>query len=119
MAPASLLQNGIGPVPTPPKPSSAPKAQNRPSIDPNVHEVVFGSLLIKPWYPSFYSEELVGRTAPKLYVCHWCFNYGKELLEFIAHLAACPLRGAGPPGEVIYSKDGWELREIDGEENKV
>ena len=55
---------------------------------PNVDEVVFGSLPIKPWYPSFYPEELVGRRVDRLYVCQWCFKYTKELTGFIKHLVS-------------------------------
>lgn len=60
----------------------------KPSVTPNVLEVVFGSLLIKPWYPSFYPEELVGRRVERLYVCQWCFKYSKELMAFLGHLVS-------------------------------
>jgi hypothetical protein len=62
------------------------KPSQKPLSGPNVLEVVFGSLLIQPWYPSFYPEELVGRRVERLYVCQWCFKYSKELLGFIGHL---------------------------------
>lgn len=62
------------------------KTPQKPSVTPNVLEVVFGSLLIKPWYPSFYPEELVGRKVERLYVCQWCFKYSKELMGFLGHL---------------------------------
>jgi hypothetical protein len=54
--------------------------------------VIFGSLLIQPWYPSFYSEELVGKKVERLYVCQWCFKYAKELIKFLGHLVcACDM----------------------------
>lgn len=68
--------------------SPAPNTDDKPSATPNVLEVVFGSLLIKPWYPSFYPEELVGRKVERLYVCQWCFKYTKELTGFIKHLVS-------------------------------
>lgn len=67
--------------------SPAPNGDDKPAT-PNVLEAVLGSLLIKPWYPSFYPEELVGRKVERLYVCQWCFKYTKELTGFIKHLVS-------------------------------
>jgi hypothetical protein len=58
----------------------------RSTMEPNVLNIVLGTLLVKPWYPSFYPEELVGRTADRLYVCQWCFKYSKELMPFLGHV---------------------------------
>ena len=58
----------------------------KPSTEPNVREVVLGSLLTNPWYPSFYPDELVGHTVERLYVCHRCFKYSKELMAFLGHV---------------------------------
>ena len=107
------------PVPNGTIPKDPTKAAQKPSVEPNVLEVVFGSLLIKPWYPSFYPEELVGRKVERLYVCQWCFKYSKELVGFLGHLKVCPLRCTAPPGQAVYTKDGYSLYEIDGEEHKV
>jgi hypothetical protein len=71
--------------------SPALETSQKPSVTPNVLEVVFGSLLIKPWYPSFYPEQIVGRKVERLYVCQWCFKYSKELLAFLGHLV-CLMR---------------------------
>jgi hypothetical protein len=77
----------------PPKDNpSAKTTRKKNPLDPNVLEVVFGNLLIKPWYPSFYPEELVGRTVERLYVCQWCFKYSRELLAFWGHVRVCGLR---------------------------
>ncbi|CAN9432344.1 unnamed protein product [Alternaria alternata] len=95
------------------------KPSQKPLSGPNVLEVVFGSLLIQPWYPSFYPEELVGRRVERLYVCQWCFKYSRELLGFIGHLKACPLRNTPPPGVNVYTKDNYSLYEIDGEKHKL
>ncbi|KAF2650950.1 hypothetical protein K491DRAFT_682567 [Lophiostoma macrostomum CBS 122681] len=99
MAPNTTTSNG-----TPSKPvSKHSKDTKRPSsLDPNVLEVVFGTLLIKPWYPSFYPEELVGRRIERLYVCQWCFKYSKELMGFLGHLKCCggqPVIRGGPDGD--------------------
>ncbi|KAF1357949.1 hypothetical protein EJ07DRAFT_126272 [Lizonia empirigonia] len=112
MAPDVSRENGISLSP-------APHTVEKPSVTPNVIEVVFGSLLIKPWYPSFYPEELVGRKVERLYVCQWCFKYTKELTGFIKHLRACPLRSTEAPGTHVYTSKGYSLYEIDGEKNKL
>lgn len=51
----------------------------------NVGNVVLGNLRITPEYPSFYPEDLIGRKAQWLYVCHWCFRYTHELMKYAAH----------------------------------
>jgi hypothetical protein len=107
------------PPKSPTKSTKSNKSDPKASTDPNVLEVVFGSLLIKPWYPSFYPEELVGRKVERLMVCQWCFKYTIELLPFLKHLKCCAWRRGPPPGERIYSKGGYSLWEIDGEEHKV
>ncbi|PSN64222.1 hypothetical protein BS50DRAFT_575666 [Corynespora cassiicola Philippines] len=119
MASDLLVPNGASPPSTKPISKVAQRPPQKPSADPNVLEVVFGSLLIKPWYPSFYPEELVGRRVDRLYVCQWCFKYSKELMGFLGHLKVCEGRNGTPPGEEVYSKDGYSLYEIDGEEHKL
>lgn len=68
--------------------ASTPRPSQKLPTGPNVLEVVLGSLLIKPWYPSFYPEELIGRCVGRLYVCQWCFRYSKELAGFLGHLVS-------------------------------
>lgn len=48
--------------------------------------VVLGNVQIKPWYPSFYPEEIVGRKVERLYVCQSCFRYSKELMPYLGHV---------------------------------
>ncbi|KXT04036.1 hypothetical protein AC578_4945 [Pseudocercospora eumusae] len=89
-------------------------------MTPNVANVVLGTLHIKPWYPSFYPEDLVGgRKAEWLYVCQWCFKYTSEIMKFSAHCKVCPLKSEAPPGERIYEKDDYVIHKIDGEEEKL
>lgn len=87
--------------PSAPQPQSAnkqdprpqPQQQQRPAaMEPNVLNVVLGDLLVKPWYPSFYPEELVGRRVERLYVCQWCFKYSKELIPFLGHTVRPPIQ---------------------------
>ncbi|KAF2028755.1 histone acetyltransferase MYST2 [Setomelanomma holmii] len=112
MAPDAGSVNGI-------PADSALKPLQKPSVTPNVLEVVFGSLLIKPWYPSFYPEGLVGGKVERLYICQWCFKYSKELMGFLGHLKACPHRSSPPPGVNVYTKGNYSLYEIDGEKHKL
>lgn len=62
------------------------RTPSKPMATPNVANVVLGNLHIKPWYPSFYPEDLVGgRKADWLYVCQWCFKYTPEIMKYCAH----------------------------------
>ncbi|KAF1949301.1 hypothetical protein CC80DRAFT_497616 [Byssothecium circinans] len=102
------------------KPAKSPADKsNKTPVDPNVLEVVLGSLVIKPWYPSFYPDELVGRRVERLNVCQWCFKYTKELLPFLGHLKACPRHLTHPPGGAIYEHNNLAIYELDGAEHKL
>ncbi|PVH96363.1 hypothetical protein DM02DRAFT_617271 [Periconia macrospinosa] len=112
MAQDIAIENGVN--------SKTPaKTPQKPSVEPNVLEVVLGSLPIQPWYPSFYPEELVGRRVDRLNVCQWCFKYTKELLPFVGHLKACPYRLSSPPGDAIYTQSNMSIYELDGAEHKL
>ena len=55
-------------------------------MPPNVSNVMLGNLHIKPWYPSFYPEDMMGgRRVDWLYVCQWCFKYTHEIMKYSAH----------------------------------
>ncbi|SMR56340.1 unnamed protein product [Zymoseptoria tritici ST99CH_3D1] len=87
---------------------------------PNISNVVLENLHIKPWYPSFYPEDLVGGRRPEwLYVCQWCFKYTSEIMKFSAHCKVCPLKSSPPPGEVIYEHDEYVIHRVDGEESTL
>lgn len=106
---------------------------------PNVLNVVLGNLLIKPWYPSFYPEDLVGKVVDRLYICEACFRYSKELMPYLAHMVCinhtglilviielmqkgkkvCPQKELPPPGSLIYRTKDHSIYEVDGEEHKV
>ncbi|KAI5363633.1 putative histone acetyltransferase domain, MYST-type, acyl-CoA N-acyltransferase [Septoria linicola] len=92
----------------------------RTPMAPNVKNIVLGERHIKPEYPSFYSEDLVGGKKPDwLYVCQWCFKYTNELLKFSAHCKVCPMKTEAPHGEVVYEKDNYSIHRLDGEEHKL
>ncbi|KAF2101458.1 histone acetyltransferase, MYST family [Rhizodiscina lignyota] len=112
MAPTSPLQT------LPPTINGTP-AKPRPSPQLNVQDVVLGNLWIKPWYPSFYPEDLIGRKTEKLFVCEYCFKYSKDLLPFIAHRDVCALNKDGPPGTSIYEDGPVRIHEVDGEDYKL
>lgn len=77
----------------------APKKKKKTTpLEPNVKEVVLGNGWIKPWYPSFYPEELVGRALDTLYVCQWCFKYTKELVAYVGHQVWSPI--------VVHERNG-------------
>ncbi|PSK46369.1 hypothetical protein B9Z65_5337 [Elsinoe australis] len=100
-------------------PLSRPSERHRKHAEHNVMSVVLGDLLIKPWYPSFYPQELIGNKVERLYVCQWCFRYSKELMPFVAHMKVCPLKELPPPGTLTYEQGGISIYEVDGEEHKL
>ncbi|KAL8737713.1 MAG: hypothetical protein Q9181_001431 [Wetmoreana brouardii] len=102
------------PLVHPPNRTSLPKAANL-----NVQHVVLGDILFKTWYPSSYPEDLVGRDLDRLYVCQWCFKYCRDLVPFLAHRKLCHARNEAPPGQLIYSKDGYSIHEVDGEDHRL
>lgn len=110
-----------------PNPSSRPDSPPLP-LEPNVKEVVLGDLWIKPWFPSFYPEELVGRECDRLYVCKWCFKYTIDLGSYLGHAKLCAYKDSKLVEELggcIYQarekngKGEYAILEVDGEESKV
>jgi hypothetical protein len=97
-------------------------------LERNIDSVVFGDVMFKAWYPSWYPKEIIGEkgldgkgtgiVVQKLYVCKKCFGYGKEVHEWARH---CQLCQKEIPGRRIYmhggdgEKDGvWSVWEVDG-----
>ncbi|KAK5115731.1 hypothetical protein LTR62_000820 [Meristemomyces frigidus] len=99
---------------------SPTRTTHRPPMHPNISNVVLGHLHIKPWYPSFYPEDMLGgRHADWLYVCQYCFRYSSEILKYSAHCKVCPLKDTPPPGRVVYAKGDYIIHELDGEHHKL
>lgn len=84
----TLAMGSVSPYPDSLGPPLLSTARTPPKAvgDLNVKHVVLGDLLFKTWYPSLYPEELVSRDLERLYVCHGCFKYSKELMPFLAHV---------------------------------
>ncbi|KAL9602948.1 MAG: hypothetical protein Q9219_001473 [cf. Caloplaca sp. 3 TL-2023] len=89
------------------------------SAVPNVQHVVLGDLLFKPWYPSYYPEEFIGKDVDRLYICQWCFKYSRDLVPYLAHKKLCSARDKPAPGRLIYSHGHHAIYEVDGEENQL
>ncbi|WPH00551.1 Hypothetical protein R9X50_00338100 [Acrodontium crateriforme] len=96
------------------------RTPNKNTMPPNVTNVVLGGLHIKPWYPSFYPEDMIGgKRAERLYVCQWCFKYTGEVMKYSAHCKVCPMKDDAPPGDIVYETDEYIIRQCDGEEHKL
>lgn len=92
-ATVATMATALSPTATPvlTSPSARP-APTRSHLPPNVSNVVLGNLHIKPWYPSFYPEEMLGgkKKVDWLYVCQWCFRYTTEVLGICGHCVCIP-----------------------------
>ncbi|KAK4984333.1 SAS complex subunit [Elasticomyces elasticus] len=80
------------------------------TMEPNIANVILGNLLIKPWYQSFYPEELVGKRTERL---DW------EGILMHRSKKVCPQKDETPPGCVIYEKDEHAVHELDGEDHQL
>ncbi|KAI4161030.1 MAG: hypothetical protein LQ342_005193 [Letrouitia transgressa] len=76
------------------------KASLSKTADLNVKHVILGDILFGTWYPSFYPEELVGRELERLY-------------------NLCPNSDVRTLGRLIYTRDGYSIYEVDGEEHQL
>jgi len=94
------------------------------SLERNIDKVIFGDIVFKSWYPSWYPKEVLGEKAlsgegkgivvDKLWVCERCFGYAKDVAEGYRHRAVCE---RGVPGKKVYShgEEGvWGVWEVDG-----
>ncbi|KAF1973294.1 hypothetical protein BU23DRAFT_554281 [Bimuria novae-zelandiae CBS 107.79] len=119
MAISPALTNGIAPHGAKRDLKDAEKDPTEPPTL-NVHDVVLGSLILKPWFSSEgYPEEIIGKSVNRLYVCQWCFKYTTDLVPFLQHLKACPTRTSPPPGTVIYTSGTLSIYELDGADHKL
>jgi len=95
----------------------------------NINQVVLGDTLFTTWYPSWYPNETLpekekgkGIVVETLYVCKWCFAYGKCVEDWVQHCKVCERASDGPPGRKIYShgeKGILSVWEVDGDAEKV
>ncbi|KAJ5551151.1 Acyl-CoA N-acyltransferase [Penicillium sp. DV-2018c] len=87
-------------------------------VDRNLHDVVLGDLVFKPWNQSIYPEDLVPKDADRLYVCRWCFRYSCDGDIFEEHKYACKHRTT-PPGTKVYDHGGYAVWEVDGQNHQL
>jgi hypothetical protein len=103
------------------------------ALERNIDNVVFGDVMFKSWYPSWYPKEIIGEKAlngdgkgivvQTLYVCNRCFAYAKVVEDWVRHCRVCE---QGVPGRKVYvhgaGEDGdgvWSVWEVDGEVETV
>jgi hypothetical protein len=95
------------------------------TLERNIDNVVFGDVMFKSWYPSWYPKEIIGEKAltgdgkgivvQTLYVCKRCFAYSKVAEDWVRHLRVCE---KGVPGKSVYvhgaGQGVWSVWEVDG-----
>jgi hypothetical protein len=93
------------------------------ALERNIDNVVFGDVIFKSWYPSWYPKEIIGEKAlsgdgkcivvQTLYVCRRCFAYSKVAEDWMKHCSVCEKR---VPGRRVYVQgEGlWSVWEVDG-----
>ena len=117
-----------------------------PKTPVNVKAVIFGDLTFDCSYSSRHVREIIGdkvaegkEVLGRLCVCPHCFKYTERIVQYVGHLPVCPLaeplkvgdgdkkgiagsigRGSKVPGKRVYKHgEGWEVWEIDGEDEQV
>jgi MYST family zinc finger domain len=75
-----ILPSNLSPIPKP-----RARRTSLSQAERNVREVILSDLRIDAWFPSFYPEELIGKTISRLFVCKWCFKYTTKLIPFVEH----------------------------------
>lgn len=78
----------------------------------NIQQIEIGCYQIDCWYYSPYPDEYsVG--IDRLYICEKCLKYMKTYDTYVHHYTqGC--KYTGPPGRLIYMKDGLAVFELDG-----
>lgn len=137
---SQVRTNGVQ-QPETPTPALAPPPALTPSehkpngtpakSDKNVDKVIFGDLLFDCSYTSRHVREIVGdkvaegkEMLDRLCVCPHCFKYTAEIVKYLGHIKVCPRRKGGGesmvPGKRVYKHgEGWEVWEVDGEDDQV
>lgn len=78
----------------------------------NIQKIVLGRYEIDCWYFSPYPSEFAARL-DRMFICEKCLKYIKEEPVYRSHFYTCEY--TGPPGKLIYLKDGLAVFEMDGE----
>ncbi|KAK9473301.1 acyl-CoA N-acyltransferase [Dipodascopsis tothii] len=109
----------------PPVEQRADISESQSSLDTkNIKTVVFGSEHeFDAWYgcSSYFSEAenriYAQRLLERLYVCDLCFKYSSQGPEMSQHLSVCK-QTFKLPGKVVYQRNQYSIREIDGATDK-
>lgn len=121
------IANAHGPPPSPAR-KTLRQLEKEKASERNIDQVLFGEVLFKAWYPSWYPREILGEKSstgetrglllPRLHVCARCFGYTRDLEEYVLHKSKCV---KDVPGELVYihpSKQKhngeWTISVIDG-----
>lgn len=145
---ASARANGHIQLPQPLYLSHPPAPAHRqdPKTPVNVKAVIFGDLTFDCSYSSRHVREIIGDKVAEgkevlrsLCVCPHCFKYTEQIVQYRGHLQVCPLaeplryghgnekrsiasieRSSKVPGKRVYRHgEGWEVWEVDGEDEQV
>lgn len=95
------------------------------ALERNIDNVVFGDVLFKSWYPSWYPKEIIGEKAlsgdgkgivvQTLYICKRCFAYSNVAEDWVRHSRLCEKE---VPGKRVYVHGAgggvWSVSEVDG-----
>lgn len=92
------------------------KARDEATKVKNIQQVHFDKYLFDAWYFSPYPDEYGNGSVQLLHVCGKCFKYFRAEQSLLKHICK---HSDSPPGKCIYSKDNYNVYEINGEEEKL
>ena len=80
----------------------------------NIKSIVISGHRIEPWYFSPYPEVMTDSEC--IWICAYCLRYTQTDTQMSRHRIKCGL--TGPPGSVIYTRNGLSFYEIDGKKHR-
>lgn len=82
----------------------------------NIQKIVLGRYEIDCWYFSPYPDEYSQRI-DRMYICEKCLKYMRDETVYQVHFHQCQYNG--PPGKLVYLKEGLAVFELEGEAAKL
>jgi histone acetyltransferase MYST1 len=82
----------------------------------NIQKIILGRYGIDCWYFSPYPDEY-SENIDLLFICEKCLKYMKSEATYQSHYHRCDY--TGPPGKLIYLKEGLAIFELEGEVAKL
>ncbi|PJF17032.1 Histone acetyltransferase [Paramicrosporidium saccamoebae] len=82
----------------------------------NIQKIILGRYGIDCWYFSPYPDEY-SENIDLLFICEKCLKYMKSEATYQSHYHRCEY--TGPPGKLIYLKEGLAIFELEGEVAKL